>query len=91
MEILRYGASGASAWKILRGGRVLRDILDILLLLTHVGYPIVVYHRQRIKNVLDFTLPDRELNVCKENLVNKRLIDYSILTNFQNTLALRKL
>lgn len=44
MKILRYGAPGAPAWKILRGGRVLlNDIFRhaLLLLLTHgsdIGY-----------------------------------------------------
>ncbi|CAB3247772.1 unnamed protein product [Arctia plantaginis] len=44
MKILRYGAPGAAAWKILRGGRVLlNDIFQhaLLLLLTHgsdIGY-----------------------------------------------------
>lgn len=48
MEILRYGASGAPAWKILRGRRVLlKDIFRhaLLLLQTHgLGYPVAVYH-----------------------------------------------
>lgn len=61
MKILRYGAPGAPAWKLLRGGRVLlNDIFQhaLLLLLTHssdIGYPIVVYQKESseyIRNIL---------------------------------------